>query len=437
LLSAITEFPLHPADINPGSLTVGPDGNLWFPESSDSSPDHGAIGRITPSGAITQFPLPTPDGGPGPLTVGPDGNLWFDEGFPAILPGVLPPDRIGRITPAGAITEFPLPTDYTIVAYNPALTVGPDGNLWFTDLSESSPEPFAIGRITPAGAITEFPVGTSGAGPVGAPTVGPDGNLWFTAESSSGPAIGRITPAGAITEFPLPTPDGVPGPLTVGPDGNLWFPVDGASGSTIGRITPAGAITEFPLPTAGIQPDSLTVGRDGNLWFTEYSEPSTIGPGDYPSFNTVGRITPAGTITQFRLHKVGISEGASALTVDPHGKLWFTLSNLAWGEIVRITPSGAVTKFRLPRSLGSPGELTVGRDGNLWFPNWVGRIGRVDLTPRAKRVKVAGASYDRAAHAVRLKLAVPQKGPVQVTVRAGLMAADRMSSSSDFTAVVK
>jgi hypothetical protein len=51
-------------------------------------------------------------------------------------------------------------------------------------------------------------------------------------------------------------------------------------------------------------------------------------------------------------------------------------------------------------------------------------------------VKIARVSYDRAAHSVRLKLAVPQKGPVQVTVRAGLVAADGMSSSSDFTAVV-
>jgi hypothetical protein len=53
------------------------------------------------------------------------------------------------------------------------------------------------------------------------------------------------------------------------------------------------------------------------------------------------------------------------------------------------------------------------------------------------RVKIARVSYDRAAHTVRLKLAVPQRRPVQVTVRAGLVAADGMSSFSDFTAVVR
>jgi hypothetical protein len=54
----------------------------------------------------------------------------------------------------------------------------------------------------------------------------------------------------------------------------------------------------------------------------------------------------------------------------------------------------------------------------------------------SKGVKIVRVSYDRAAHAVRLKLAVPQKGPVQVTVRAGIVAADGMSSFNDFTAVV-
>ena len=63
-----------------------------------------AIGRITPSGAITEFPLPAGDGSSGDLTVGPDGNLWFTAS-----PCVERHGTIGRITPAGAITEFPLP----------------------------------------------------------------------------------------------------------------------------------------------------------------------------------------------------------------------------------------------------------------------------------------------------------------------------------------
>jgi hypothetical protein len=55
----------------------------------------------------------------------------------------------------------------------------------------------------------------------------------------------------------------------------------------------------------------------------------------------------------------------------------------------------------------------------------------------SKRVKIGGVTYDGTAHRVTLKLAKPHKGRVQVTVRAGLVAADGMSSASDFTAVVK
>ena len=84
LLSAITEFPLRKPLPNTGSgtgdLTVGPDGNLWFGEDSfeyDGVVIRSAIGRITPAGALTQFPLPAADVSLSRLTVGPDGNLWF------------------------------------------------------------------------------------------------------------------------------------------------------------------------------------------------------------------------------------------------------------------------------------------------------------------------------------------------------------------------
>jgi virginiamycin B lyase len=56
----------------PRGITAGPDGNLWFAEA-----DH--IGRITPAGSITAFPLPTQGSSPEGITAGPDGNLWFTE----------------------------------------------------------------------------------------------------------------------------------------------------------------------------------------------------------------------------------------------------------------------------------------------------------------------------------------------------------------------
>ena len=95
-------------------IVAGPDGNLWF----TSSYTNNQIGRITPAGVITVFALPTPQSSPQDIIAGPDGNLWFTE---------LGVNRLGRITPAGVITEFALLTSGVIVG---PLTVGPNGTIW-------------------------------------------------------------------------------------------------------------------------------------------------------------------------------------------------------------------------------------------------------------------------------------------------------------------
>jgi len=166
---------------------------------------------------------------------------------------------------ATAPTVAAIPTASSIpTAITPApleITSGPDGNLWFTENGANK-----IGRITPAGTIREFSIPTVSSGPEGI-TSGPDGNLWFTAISGSGDKIGRITPAGTIREFSIPTVSSGLGGITSGPDGNLWFTEYGAS--KIGRITPAGTTTEFSLSAASSGLPGITSGHDGNLWFTE------------------------------------------------------------------------------------------------------------------------------------------------------------------------
>src|SRR6266542_1846388 len=72
----VREFPLPHAGSRPYTIVTGPDGNLWFTESS-----RGVIGRITPRGNIKEFKLPDPGSGPYGITVGADGNLWFTERY--------------------------------------------------------------------------------------------------------------------------------------------------------------------------------------------------------------------------------------------------------------------------------------------------------------------------------------------------------------------
>ena len=205
------------------------------------------------------------------------------------------------------ITEFSQGLSPT--AQPQGITVGPDGNLWFTD------ESGAIGRITPQGVITEFSQGiASGATPI-AITRGPDGALWFTEDlPQNGDYIGRITTQGSITNFPLPGVTSALPSITTGPDGALWFTEETAG--MIGRITTSGVVTTFSagLPQ-GSQPYWITPGPDGNLWFVDTST------------NNVDRITTSGVITVF-----GISTTDSmprSIVTGPDKNLWFTESNTA------------------------------------------------------------------------------------------------------------
>ena len=63
------------------------------------------------------------------------------------------------------------------------------------------PRPSQIGRITPAGQITEFKTGISpGSKPLS--IVVRDGALWFS--EAAGNRVGRITVDGAVSEFQIP-----------------------------------------------------------------------------------------------------------------------------------------------------------------------------------------------------------------------------------------
>jgi virginiamycin B lyase len=112
--------------------------------------------------------------------------------------------------------EFPVSTPIGVpysLDNSAAITTGPDGALWFIE------KPNQIGRITTAGVITQFPVPTGSLELLGL-TAGPDGALWFTERASftqpTAGKIGRITTAGVVTEFPA---DGDPVDITTGPDG--------------------------------------------------------------------------------------------------------------------------------------------------------------------------------------------------------------------------
>src|SRR6266542_7092592 len=103
----------------------------WFPDQISSARRGTARRRVRPAlevlearcvpvVAITEFALPTPDSRPWGITVGPEGNLWFTESGSR---------RIGRMTVGGAVTG-----EFGVRSGSPRnITVGPDSNLWFSE----------------------------------------------------------------------------------------------------------------------------------------------------------------------------------------------------------------------------------------------------------------------------------------------------------------
>ncbi|HKB49825.1 MAG TPA: hypothetical protein VKC63_00145 [Solirubrobacterales bacterium] len=397
------------------SMTIGADGNLWFAGTTFLGYD-GEIGRVTPDGQVTEFPLSGSKShhyAQG-IATGPDGNLWFTQ------PEA---NKIGRITTSGEITQFSLPGDD---GQPTEITAGPDGNLWFTEEAASR-----IGRITPGGEIAEFSL-ASGRHPAGI-VAGPDGNLWFTEKGAN--RIGHITTSGEIAESQLPGKDRKPNAITVGPDGNLWFTEEATN--KIGRIAPDGAIAQFRVPVLG--PGAIATGPDGNLWFTTYSQ--------------VGSISPSGQPGQMSCLTVTCRLPAISITTGHDGELWVGTSTeypVYGGGMTAITvgmqqPGYIAKLFPPPRRMefGSNAGVVAGRrtDVSLSCEAPTGCRGALRLT-RPLSAYPGGPAFDPRRLVMghrRYELASGERRSVRVllTRRAAKLLSQRGSLSAWATAGVR
>src|SRR3954451_1787861 len=159
----LTEYPIS-ARAGAGEITAGPDGALWFTEAGGN-----AIGRITTTGAVTEYPLATPEALPGPIVAGRDGGIYFAERNT---------NTLVRMSTSGVVTRStPLPEGSDPLA------------LAFTCRGLAIAEGFAF-RVDFArqdGSLRR-PVATKSS--PSALTIGPDGNLWYASDSFA--AVGRI-----------------------------------------------------------------------------------------------------------------------------------------------------------------------------------------------------------------------------------------------------
>jgi uncharacterized protein (TIGR03437 family) len=243
---AVDQFPTP--NIEAGGIVLGPDNNLWFTENTK-------VAKITTAGVITEFILPS-DIGARAITNGPGGALWFCSQLGG---------KIGRITPPGTITEFLAPSDVNLLA-------GTDDYVWFTQFSAS------FGLMTPTGAATNFPaLIQSSSGPAGI-TVGPDGNIWYTQSSgANGNEIVRVVPP---TSPPPPSmfismiATAASGFTTIAP--NTWITIRGSN------LAPQGdARTWQPsdFTDSGLMPttlDGVSVLVNGTPAIVSYISPGQV-----------------------------------------------------------------------------------------------------------------------------------------------------------------
>lgn len=338
------------------SATVTYNGNSSYGATfaGKSSPARGMIaGTPLAVGGYSVTEYSTPSGfGPWDLTVGPDGNMWFTE-----CNGVAV-CKVARLTTSGAFSE------YAIAAVPSDVAPGPDGRVWFCEQGGGK-----IGRINTDGTgYVEF-AAAGGAVPE-ALIAGPDGNLWFI--DSGNNSIGVMSTSGVllhnytagITAGALGSTWGEHHEIIVGPDNNLWFAED--NNGSVGRITTSGAVSEFSDAMGG---NALAIGPDGNIW-----EPSDDFGTAVSLFNTAGIL-----VHKYAYASNGILSTAvlADIATGNDGNLW--ISDWANGVIYRMSTSNTVTIFSNGISGGvNINGVIVGPDGNIWFAEYgAPKVGRL------------------------------------------------------------
>jgi streptogramin lyase len=319
------------ASLDGGSIAQAGDGALWF--SGGFVPNQ--IGRMSSAGVVS-YPVLRAAGlmsfNPGPLTRGPDGNVWFCDP----LAGITLAGTIGMVDIATNVaTEFPTPLMKTTIQIREK-----------TSQDQSCETATAVCTPVPTGTcVARAPTpGTPASGPI--PAVPPDPGSTCRTVTTGPTLVAACTPIAPVagngyTTTTCPT-------TTVGPTS-----VDTCT------LTPPDATNNFVRTVCtGITPGSqaylVVTGPDGNLWFTEY---------------TGLRIGVFNATTKMATEFGPLQSPATSLAAGPDGNVWFaerSLDGLST-TIGRVTPAGAITEYKTTPVVGLIRAMSAGADGNVWF----------------------------------------------------------------------
>lgn len=260
------------------------------------------------------------------------------------------------------IREFVVPTADSVPE---GITVGPDGNVWFTEAGANR-----LARITTNGNITEFSLGASGLTPRGIAT-GPDERLWFCASGSG--QVGAMTTNGVVTLYTVPRAANEPFryPEYITRRGAAMWYTD--LSYRVSRVTTVGDFTQFQYPP-GVNPFGIAVGADNNIWWTAYFS------------DTVNSLRPIDGATN--MYMLAPLATPTLMTRGPDDAVWYT--ELQGGNISRITTNGIITTNFV--GFTGPYGICVGSDGAIWFTEHrrgTNSIGRLTLDGQLSRYGLA------------------------------------------------
>jgi virginiamycin B lyase len=292
----------------------------------------GSAALAAPVGALKQFKVPTANSQPRAITNGSDGNRWFTEGTEFTSA----PAKIGRITPAGSITEFDANCQFCILT---DIVQGPAEILYVT-----SNNPILL-RFNVATGTFLAPIDIPNSNAVAGDLAVHGDDIWFTDFNNDSLWRYNIT-AGQFTQFPLQIQ---PSDVAIDSAGSAWFtaPFD----NTVNRLTPAtGTVESFPVPD-GLSPRQITIAADGQIWFTSRFVPQGVGRLD-PTTSVVATFpTPS-------------NPGPEGVAAAPDGSIWF--SQTTKGNIAKIDNSGVITETKAVKG-SEPFGITVAPNGDPWY----------------------------------------------------------------------
>ncbi|MDX6675685.1 MAG: virginiamycin lyase, partial [Solirubrobacteraceae bacterium] len=278
----------------PKHLAQGSDGNIWVVL------DNNKIAKVTPAGAVTEYTPAPALNNPSGITRGPDGNLWLTQ-----------TNAVVKISPGNPTVDTP--TTINQIGSPQGITTGPDNNLW----TGSDANVIKIPPGNPAG-FQSFAVVTSARGIAR----GHDGRLWVA--DFGGQRIVSVTTAGAPTSY-LTAPTGGPMGTAAGPGTQIAFSDPIVQPEEVGLITPGGKPKRIVALGGSGDPTDIVFGNDGAYWFTRFGG------------NDLLRLTPGGQ--QTKLTGFSAAAGPRYLTKGPSNTLWVGLGTAK--KVARITDVSA------------------------------------------------------------------------------------------------